>query len=145
MTDAEPIPAGTLPRGWVSAGAEFAFENPTAGLAVRADRRTDDADAGIAGAPTAWRVWYERRVGETTECRTVGTVCTREEAVDGLLRCMRRVSDGGAEGLRWVALSTLASEVTLRDAVPTADGGVDDAAYAASWAAKLDAGGRDGE
>ena len=145
MTDSVSIPEGLLPDGWVPADGDLAFVHSTAGVAVCADRQPDDA-AGATGAPCGWRVWYERRAGEATEFRTVGTVTTRDAAVDALLSCMRRVS-GGAAGPntpalvdgRWAALSTLAEGVTLHDAVPTADGdgGVDEASYARSWAAKL--------
>ena len=156
MTDAGPIPTGALPRGWVSAG-EFEFEHPTAGIVVWADRRPDEVGAGTTGAPSTWRVRYERQVGEATERQTVGVVTTRDAAVDGLLSCMRRVSDGpdthadgggtaasGAsapDDTRWVSLSTLADGVSLRDAVPSeADGRapVDEVAYARTWAARLD-------
>ena len=158
MTDAGPIRTGELPKGWVSAGDGFEFEHPAAGLTVCADRRPGDADAEMAGAPGPWRVWYERWVGEATERRTVGCVTTRDAAVNGLLACMRRVSDspathadgGGSaasraaasDDCRWISLSTLADGVSLRDAVPMgADGGtpVDETAYARSWAEKLDA------
>ena len=142
----------------MSAG-DFEFEHPTAGIAVCADRRPDEVGAGTTGAPSTWRVRYERRMGEVTERRTVGVVTTRDAAVDGLLSCMRRVSDGldthadggggtvasGAsapDGARWVSLSTLADGVSLRDAVPSESDGrapVDEVTYARAWAARLDA------
>ena len=176
MTASGSIPDEVLPDGWAPAGDDLTFEHTAAGLAVCADREPGDA-AGTTGAPCGWRVWYERRVGEATECWTVGTVTTRDAAIDALLSCMRRVSAGPAERPgrtllpetdadttvrlsatdesrdastdfpdapvdgRWTALSTLADGVALRDAVPTVadgEGGVDAAAYARSWAAKLD-------
>lgn len=151
MTEGGQIPAGELPRGWVSVDAGPTFEHRTTGIRVYADRCPDDVDVVVSGASEAWRVWYERRVGETTECRCVGTVTTRDAAVDGLLSCMRRVSDGPAprsdggaagapEDCRWVALSTLAEGVSLRDGVPVAEEGADAASYARSWAERLDAG-----
>lgn len=154
MTDAGPIPTGELPEGWVSAGGDFDFRHPATGLAVRADRRTGDADAETAGAARAWRVAFERHVGEVTDRRTVGAVTTHDAAVDAVLSCMRRVTDGprggGARGRagrgapedpRRTALSTFAADVSLHDPVPTAtDGGgpVDEVAYARAWMAKLD-------
>ena len=167
MTDSGPIPTGALPKGWTPAGDDLTFEHPPDGLEVCADRRPEDA-AETAGAPCAWKVRYERRVGEATERRTVGTVTTRDAAVDALLSCMRRVSGGptaepesgpdpnsrsnsdagGAAASsesatvdgRWASLSTLADGVSLRDSVPaTAEEGADAASYARSWAAKLDA------
>lgn len=150
MTDAGPIPTGDLPKGWVSADAGLTFDHRTAGLRVYADRCPGDADAEMAGASEAWWVWYERRVGETTERRRVGTVTTRDAAVDGLLTCMRRVSDGATprsdggapsaaapEDCRWAALSTLAEGVSFRDAIPSAEGDVNAASYARSWTERL--------
>ena len=142
------IPDGVIPDGWTTAGDSLTFEHPAAGLVAGVDRQPEDV-VGTTGAPCGWRVWYERRVGEATECRTVGTVTTRDAAVDALLSCMRRVSGEKTAGpnppvdVRWTALSTLAEGATLHDSVPPAtdgEGGVDTASYAQSWLAKLDGG-----
>ena len=146
MTASDTIPDGVVPDGWTAAGDDLVFEHPAAGLIAGVDRQPEDS-VGTTGAPCGWRVWCERRVGEATECRTVGTVTTRDAAVDALLSCMRRVSgektakpNEPVDG-RWTALSTLAEGATLRDSVPPAadgEGGVDTASYARSWVAKLD-------
>ena len=146
MIGPDSMPDGALPDGWSPTGDGLVFEHPAAGLVAGVDRQPEDV-TGATGAPPGWRVWYERRAGEATERRTVGTVTTRDAALDALLSCMHRVSDGEnapsdtvpVDG-RWAALSTLAAGVTLHDAMPAAaDGdGVDEAAYARSWAAKLD-------
>ena len=149
MTASGSIPDGVLPKGWVPThgGDGLVFERPAAGLVVGTDRQLEDAP-GTTGAPCGWRVWYERRVGEATERRTVGAVTTRDAAVDALLACMRRVCDemtgesnAPVDG-RWVTLSTFAEGVRFRDPVPAADGegGVDEVSYARSWTAKLDGG-----